>query len=174
MCKQRFQCWDGNKGSRCWVIRTSRADKVTVHLLYYPDLRKGVIFPQRSKTDPKSQMFFSFPPSPRLFQLSYSRDDCTFREQILPDGYNVYVSDRHHVLLSLGNHRQRLQGRDRGVPALAQFLPRISTVDQASAFGLDVPEQAGRSAAQTGEPADVMDSFGKLSQMIHSPSFHKR
>ncbi|XP_034414295.1 fibroblast growth factor 19 [Cyclopterus lumpus] len=104
---------------------------------------------------------------------TYSRDDCTFREQILPDGYNIYVSDRHGALLSLGNHRQRLQGRDRGVPALAQFLPRVSTLDPASPPGMDVPGQQ-QSTAQTEEPVDSMDSFGKLSQIIHSPSFHKR
>ncbi|XP_044210701.1 fibroblast growth factor 19 isoform X1 [Thunnus albacares] len=105
---------------------------------------------------------------------TYSRDDCTFREQILPDGYNIYVSDRHGAMLSLGNHRQRLQGRDRGVPALAQFLPRISTLDQASSPALEVPNQPGQNVAQTEEPVDTMDSFGKLSQIIHSPSFHKR
>ncbi|XP_031142909.1 fibroblast growth factor 19 [Sander lucioperca] len=105
---------------------------------------------------------------------TYSRDDCTFREQILPDGYNIYVSDRHRALLSLGNHRQRLQGRDRGVPALAQFLPRIGTLDYTSSPGLDIPDEPRQSAAQTEEPVDTMDSFGKLSQIIHSPSFHKR
>ncbi|XP_023281341.1 fibroblast growth factor 19 [Seriola lalandi dorsalis] len=105
---------------------------------------------------------------------TYSRDDCSFREQILPDGYNIYISDRHGALLSLGNQRQRLQGRDRGVPALAQFLPRISTLDQTSSSGLDIPDQPRQSAAQTEEPVDTMDSFGKLSQIIHSPSFHKR
>lgn len=113
----------------------------------------------------------------RLYSThTYSRDDCTFREQILPDGYNIYVSDRHGALLSLGNQRQRMQGRDRGVPALAQFLPRISTLDQASFPRLDVPDQPyTQSAAQTPEePVDAMDSFGKLSQIIHSPSFHKR
>ncbi|KAF3686984.1 Fibroblast growth factor 19 [Channa argus] len=104
----------------------------------------------------------------------YSKDDCTFREQILPDGYNIYVSDKHTVLLSLGNTRQRMQGRDRGVPALAQFLPRISTLDQASSAGLDVTDQSGLSTTQTEEPGDTMDSFGKLSQIIDSPSFHKR
>uniref|UniRef100_A0A8P4FVW2 Fibroblast growth factor n=1 Tax=Dicentrarchus labrax TaxID=13489 RepID=A0A8P4FVW2_DICLA len=93
----------------------------------------------------------------RLYS-SVSRDDCTFREQILPDGYNIYVSDRHGALLSLGNHRQRLQGRDRGVPALAQFLPRISTLDQASYPALDVPDQPGQSTAQTEEPVDAVDS----------------
>ncbi|XP_041798759.1 fibroblast growth factor 19 [Chelmon rostratus] len=105
---------------------------------------------------------------------TYSRDDCTFREQILPNGYNIYVSDRHGALLSLGNYRQRMQGRDRGVPALAQFLPRISTVDQALHPGLDVPDQPGQITDQTEEPVNTMDSFGKLSQIIHSPSFHKR
>ncbi|XP_045889438.1 fibroblast growth factor 19 isoform X1 [Micropterus dolomieu] len=105
---------------------------------------------------------------------TYSRDDCTFREQIMPDGYNIYVSDRHEALLSLGNHRQRLQGRDRDVPALAQFLPRISTLEKALSLGLAVPHQVGQSTAQTEEPVDTMDSFGKLSQIIHSPSFHKR
>ncbi|XP_042372688.1 fibroblast growth factor 19-like, partial [Plectropomus leopardus] len=104
----------------------------------------------------------------------YSRDDCTFRERILPDGYNVYVSDSHGALLSLGNHRQRSQGRDRGAPSLAQFLPRVSILDQASSSGLDVPDQPGQSAVQLEEPLDTMDSFGKLSQIIHSPSFHKR
>ncbi|CAJ1048701.1 fibroblast growth factor 19 [Xyrichtys novacula] len=104
----------------------------------------------------------------------YSRDDCTFREQILPDGYNIYVSDRHGALLSLGNHRQRQQGRDRGVPSLAQFLPRISTLDQTSRPGPDIPEQQGQSVDLAEEPMDTMDVFGKLSQIIHSPSFHKR
>lgn len=113
--------------------------------------------------------------SPCLFQHTYSKDDCTFREHILPDGYNIYISDTQGALLSLGNQRQRLQGRDRGVPALAQFLPRISTLDQAAfAPGWDTPEQPEHSTAQTEQPVDAMDSFGKLSQIIHSPSFHKR
>ncbi|XP_034734340.1 fibroblast growth factor 19 [Etheostoma cragini] len=105
---------------------------------------------------------------------TYSRDDCTFREQILPDGYNIYVSDRHRALLSLGNHHQRLQGRDRGVPTLAQFLPRIGTLDNSSPPGLDILSELRQSATQTEEPVDTMDSFGKLSQIIHSPSFHER
>lgn len=108
------------------------------------------------------------------FQHTYSEDDCTFREQVLPNGYNVYMSVRHGTLLSLGNHRQRMQGRDRAAPALAQFLPRISILNQTSYPGQDVPDQIGQMITQTEEPADTMDSFGKLSQIIHSPSFHKR
>ncbi|XP_068457692.1 fibroblast growth factor 19 [Clinocottus analis] len=111
----------------------------------------------------------------RLFSSqTFSRDDCRFREQILPDGYSVYVSDAHGALLSLGNQRQRLQGRDRGVPALAQFLPRAGDADRTSAPGPDVPERLQQSTAPPEEPVDSMDSFGKLSQVIHSPSFHRR
>ncbi|XP_068597983.1 fibroblast growth factor 19 isoform X2 [Brachionichthys hirsutus] len=102
---------------------------------------------------------------------TYSRDDCTFREQILPDGYNIYVSNRYGALLSLGNHRQRLQGRDRGVPALAQFLPRMSEPDLSSFSGPDTSDQPEQTTAQT---EDTMESFGRLSQIIHSPSFNKR
>ncbi|KAM4593567.1 fibroblast growth factor 19 [Odontesthes bonariensis] len=102
---------------------------------------------------------------------TYNEEDCTFREQILADGYNTYISERHGALLSLGNHQQRLQGLDRSVPGLAQFLPRISTLKQ-SLPGRDVPDQL--SAAPTEETVDAIDSFGRLSQTIHSPSFHKR
>uniref|UniRef100_A0A3Q1JH96 Uncharacterized protein n=1 Tax=Anabas testudineus TaxID=64144 RepID=A0A3Q1JH96_ANATE len=106
------------------------------------------------------------------FQYDKETNDCTFREKILSDGYNIYVSDKHRVLLSLGNHRQRLQGRDRGVPALAQFLPRFSTLDQSLTPGLEVPGEPGQNTAETEE--EPVDTFGKLYQIIHSPSFHKR
>ncbi|KAL6112642.1 fgf19 [Pungitius sinensis] len=101
---------------------------------------------------------------------AYSREDCAFREQILPDGYNVYSSERHGALLSLGKQKQRLQGRDQGVPALAQFLPRISTLEASP----DAPDPPQQTATETEEPVLSMDSFGRLSQVIHSPSFHER
>ncbi|KAF7198854.1 fibroblast growth factor 19 isoform X1 [Nothobranchius furzeri] len=101
---------------------------------------------------------------------SYIRADCTFREQILADGYNIYVSDGHGALLSLGNNQQRLQGSDRGHPALAQFLPRINTLQQNLSAVPNVPDQLDH----TEEHKDVTDSFGRLSQIIHSPSFQKR
>uniref|UniRef100_A0A3Q3ALL2 Fibroblast growth factor n=2 Tax=Kryptolebias marmoratus TaxID=37003 RepID=A0A3Q3ALL2_KRYMA len=103
---------------------------------------------------------------------TYNKADCTFREQILADGYNVYTSDGHGVPLSLGTNQQRLQGVDRGSPALARFLPRINTLQQTLPAVPDVPEQPG--TAQTEEAVDAMDSFGMLSQIIHSPSFHER
>nr|XP_010790905.1 PREDICTED: fibroblast growth factor 19-like [Notothenia coriiceps] len=104
---------------------------------------------------------------------TYSRDSCTFREQILPDGYSVYTSVTHGALLSLGTPRQRKQGRDRGMPALAQFLPRVSSLDQVPDPGPDVPEQLEQ-RRPTEEPVDAMDLFGQLSKIMHSPSFHKR
>lgn len=107
-------------------------------------------------------------------QQTYSKDDCTFREQILPDGYSVYESVRHGALISLGNYRQQLKGEDWSVPTLAQFLPRISTLDQDFKAVLDDTEKPEQTAPQRLEPVDMVDSFGKLSQIIHSPSFHKR
>ncbi|KAF6733533.1 Fibroblast growth factor 19 [Oryzias melastigma] len=109
----------------------------------------------------------------RLFSShSFDKDNCIFREQILADGYNIYISDQHGTLLSLGNHRQRQQGLDRDVPALAQFLPRISTLQQTLYPAPDVPHQLR--AMQTEKTLDAMDSFGQLSKIIHSPSFNKR
>ncbi|KAM4603125.1 fibroblast growth factor 19 [Polymixia lowei] len=107
---------------------------------------------------------------------TYTRDDCVFREQILPDGYNIYVSDKHGTLVSLGNHRQRLQDRDRGLPALSQFLPRINTLDPGLGGSLELKDQPEESAkqAQYQDTLDIMDSFGKVSQIIHSPSFNQR
>lgn len=107
-------------------------------------------------------------------QPTYSKDDCTFREQILADGYSVYSSVGHGALLSLGNSRQQLKGEDWSLPTLAQFLPRTSPSDQDFKAGLDHTEKPEQAAPQSLEPVDMAGSFGKLSQIIHSPSFHKR
>uniref|UniRef100_A0A3Q2CZ76 Fibroblast growth factor 19-like n=1 Tax=Cyprinodon variegatus TaxID=28743 RepID=A0A3Q2CZ76_CYPVA len=105
-------------------------------------------------------------------RLYSSVTDCTFREQILADGYNIYTSDGHGALLSLGNSQQRLHGLDHGVPALARFLPRVNTLQQTVPTGLHVPDQL--ISEQTEETVDTAGLFGKPSQIIHSPSFHKR
>ncbi|KAJ0056459.1 hypothetical protein NL108_008040 [Boleophthalmus pectinirostris] len=103
---------------------------------------------------------------------AYTREDCSFREQVLADGYSAYSSDAHGLLLSLGTQRQRHRGRDRGAPALAQFLPRVSSLELLTQ--LRFPPAALPPTTQPQEPLEHMDSFGRLSQIIHSPSFHER
>ncbi|CAL8244505.1 unnamed protein product [Lota lota] len=105
----------------------------------------------------------------RLYSsLVFIRDDCTFREQILPDGYNIYISDKHNTLVSLGGHRQSEQSRERNMSAHAQFLPMISALDVGAESG---PELRNRPVQ---ESVDNMDPFGAVSQLIHSPSFQRR
>lgn len=105
------------------------------------------------------------------------KDDCSFKEHILPDGYNTYVSDKHGTLVSLGGSRQRLQGRDRGLPALAQFLPRVNTLAMDTAGAQSWPALPGLTehSPTSGLDIDTMDTFGKLSQIfIQSPSLNFR
>ncbi|XP_010880556.1 fibroblast growth factor 19 [Esox lucius] len=105
---------------------------------------------------------------------AYMKDDCTFKEHILPDGYNIYVSNQHGTLVSLGGSRRRVQGQDRDAPSLSQFLPRMSTLPLDRTTDLVLPAHPERSPP-TGLDMDDMDSFGKLSQiLILSPSFSKR
>uniref|UniRef100_A0A4W5N4H6 Fibroblast growth factor 19 n=1 Tax=Hucho hucho TaxID=62062 RepID=A0A4W5N4H6_9TELE len=96
------------------------------------------------------------------------------KENILPDGYNMYVSDKHGTLVNLGGSRQRLQGQDRCIPELSQFLPRVSTLplDITTDLGLSAHTEQG---PQSGLDIDTMDAFRKLSLIsIQSPSFNKR
>ena len=98
-------------------------------------------------------------------QLVFIRDDCTFREQVLPDGYNVYTSATHHALLSLGGP----PGPGGGLSAHAQFLPMVSALDPGAGGGPEL-----RSRPPELEPVDHVEAFGALSQLIHSPSFQRR
>ncbi|XP_062327370.1 fibroblast growth factor 19 [Osmerus eperlanus] len=105
----------------------------------------------------------------RLYASSTYTDDCSFREKVLSDGYNVYISEKHETLVSLGPHRQRHQGRDRGLPALAQFLPRMSTLESGAT---EVPTGPQEQSPTTGLHTDILEGFGRLSQvLLHSPSF---
>ncbi|KAK9972570.1 hypothetical protein ABG768_025865 [Culter alburnus] len=99
---------------------------------------------------------------------TYSKEDCTFLERILPDGYNIYVSSKYGVHVSLGNDGT----------ATSQFLPMVNTLSQeptdrrsGEQRSLVDPEQDH----QLGLQIDSMDPFGKIFQIvIQSPSFNKR
>lgn len=102
----------------------------------------------------------------------YIKEDCSFFEQIMPDGYNIYISGKHGTLMSLGSGKNRRQN------ALSQFLPLLNTLPQeASEYNARKvhspvdPEQE----LHLGVQADSMESFGMISQIvIQSPSFNKR
>lgn len=103
-----------------------------------------------------------------VWQHTYSKEDCTFLERILPDGYNIYVSSKYGVHVSLGNDGT----------ATSQFLPMVNTLSQeptdrrsGEQRSLVDPEQDH----QLGLQIDSMDPFGKIFQIvIQSPSFNKR
>ncbi|KAG7279953.1 hypothetical protein CRUP_009928 [Coryphaenoides rupestris] len=92
----------------------------------------------------------------------------TPHKQILPDGYNIYISEKHNTLVSLGGHRQSQQSRDRNNAAHAQFLPMISALDLGTVGGLEPRNQPEQ------DSLDNMEPFGALSLAIHSPSFQRR
>ncbi|KAJ8249475.1 hypothetical protein GJAV_G00235850 [Gymnothorax javanicus] len=96
---------------------------------------------------------------------TYVSEDCSFLERILPDGYSVYISRKHHTALSLGVTR----------PA-AQFLPMVSMLSTTpSKAHLPDPPPFPMQGAQPALEPDSMDPFGKLSQIyMQSPSFSER
>ncbi|CAM9724019.1 unnamed protein product [Lampetra fluviatilis] len=50
----------------------------------------------------KSRRYLCMDPKGRLYgQVSFDEVDCTFRESLLPDGYNLYRGGTHHAVVSL-------------------------------------------------------------------------
>ncbi|XP_058638627.1 fibroblast growth factor 19 [Onychostoma macrolepis] len=107
---------------------------------------------------------------------TYTKEDCSFLERIMPDGYNIYISSKHGALVNLGGARSKLNSNVGN--AASQFLPMVNTLSQEPTktlsgeqrFSVD-PEQDH----QLGLEIDSMDPFGKISQIvIQSPSFNKR
>ncbi|XP_072279009.1 fibroblast growth factor 19 [Pyxicephalus adspersus] len=54
---------------------------------------------------------------------NFSPEDCSFREELLPDGYNMYKSPKYGMAVSLSKDKQRLQSKGKGYPQLSHFLP---------------------------------------------------
>ncbi|KAJ8413091.1 hypothetical protein AAFF_G00106730 [Aldrovandia affinis] len=117
-------------------------------------------------------------PLSRVLTHAYIKDNCSFVERILPNGYNVYLSDTHGAGVSLGGVRPRLGARARCLRCLSHFLPMPSTLAR-------VPEGAnladvrspGNASQEHQWPVDTesMDPIGVVSQtVIQSPSLDKR
>ncbi|KAK6472976.1 fibroblast growth factor 19-like [Huso huso] len=109
---------------------------------------------------------------------TYTKEDCSFVERILPGGYNVYTSEQHKDPVSLSSIKQRLQSKWKGLPPLSQFLPMVSTIPEEPVdFGfedLDQPSDLGFGLSSPPE-TDSMDPFGTISRIyMQSPSFHKK
>lgn len=111
-------------------------------------------------------------------QLRYSTEDCSFEEEIRPDGYNVYKSKKHGISVSLSSAKQRQQFKGKDFLPLSHFLPMINTVPVESA---DFGEYGDYSQAFEAEvfslplETDSMDPFGITSKLspVKSPSFQK-
>uniref|UniRef100_A0A8D0BGJ7 Fibroblast growth factor n=1 Tax=Salvator merianae TaxID=96440 RepID=A0A8D0BGJ7_SALMN len=58
----------------------------------------------------------------------YSSEDCSFEEELCPDGYNIYRSKKYGILVSLSSARQRQQFKGTDFLPLSRFLPMINTV----------------------------------------------
>ncbi|XP_075403317.1 fibroblast growth factor 19 [Tenrec ecaudatus] len=99
----------------------------------------------------------------------YSADDCAFEERIQPDGYNLYLSKKHGLPVSLSNARQRQQHRGRGFLPLSRFLPMLSMKPR------DVEDDDPGSVFSSPLETDSMDPFGIISPLgsVNSPSFQE-
>ncbi|XP_043825512.1 fibroblast growth factor 19 [Dromiciops gliroides] len=107
--------------------------------------------------------------------VRFSAEDCTFEEQIRPDGYNVYQSPKYGLPISLCTDKQRQQFQGKDFLPLSHFLPMISSVpleaEEAESHRASFDPEMFSSSLET----DSMDPFGFASKLssIKSPSFQK-
>ncbi|NWH75232.1 FGF19 factor, partial [Piaya cayana] len=111
-------------------------------------------------------------------QLRYSTEDCSFEEEIRPDGYNVYKSKKYGISVSLSSAKQRQLFKGKDFLPLSHFLPMINTVPVESTdfgeygdYSQDFETEVYSSPLET----DSMDPFGITSKLspVKSPSFQK-
>uniref|UniRef100_G1NC40 Fibroblast growth factor n=1 Tax=Meleagris gallopavo TaxID=9103 RepID=G1NC40_MELGA len=115
----------------------------------------------------------------RLYaSLSYSIEDCSFEEEIRPDGYNVYKSKKYGISVSLSSAKQRQQFKGKDFLPLSHFLPMINTVPvEVTDFGEygDYSQAFEPEVYSSPLETDSMDPFGITSKLspVKSPSFQK-
>ncbi|KAL7992256.1 hypothetical protein Chor_016512 [Crotalus horridus] len=106
--------------------------------------------------------------------LIYTTENCSFEEEIRPDGYNIYKSKKYGILLSLSNARQRQQYKGKDFLPLSHFLPMMNTVPVED-FGeySDTRQNLESGIFQQSVKTDSMDPFGITSEvsLVQSPSF---
>ncbi|KAM6465612.1 fibroblast growth factor 19 [Liasis olivaceus] len=106
----------------------------------------------------------------------YTTEDCSFEEEIRPDGYNIYKSKKYGILVSLSNARQRQQYKGKDFLPLSHFLPMMNTVPvETTGFGEYGDTRQYLESGIFNQPAetDSMDPFGITSEvsLVQSPSF---
>lgn len=102
-----------------------------------------------------------FPP-----QDTFTAEDCTFKEEILPDGYNMYKSPKYGMAISLSKDKQRQQSKGKGYLPLSHFLPVIhwapsDLVGEDDGFPYDNKNLLN---------VESMDPLG----LVHQMGFHKK
>ncbi|XP_077178194.1 fibroblast growth factor 19 [Paroedura picta] len=110
--------------------------------------------------------------------LRYSTEDCSFEEEMRPDGYNVYKSKKYGISVSLSSAKQRQQFKGKDFLPLSHFLPIINTVPvESTDFGEygDIRPPLESDIFNSPVETDSMDPFGITSEVlsVQSPSFGK-
>ncbi|XP_053139742.1 fibroblast growth factor 19 [Hemicordylus capensis] len=107
--------------------------------------------------------------------LRYSTEDCSFEEEIRPDGYNVYKSKKYGVLVSLSNAKQRQQFKGKGFLPLSHFLPMINNVPVDSTDFGEYGDTGSHIFSSHIEMDSMVDPLGITSEVssVQSPSFEK-
>ncbi|XP_069326395.1 fibroblast growth factor 19 [Eulemur rufifrons] len=102
----------------------------------------------------------------------YSEEDCAFEEEIRPDGYNVYRSEKHQLPVSLSSARQRQLYKGRGFLPLSHFLPMLPVTPAETG---DLRDHLESDMFASPLETDSMDPFGIATRLgvVKSPSFQK-
>ncbi|KAM8939013.1 fibroblast growth factor 19 [Pelodytes ibericus] len=108
----------------------------------------------------------------RLYgMVSYSREDCSFEEELLPDGYNMYRSPKYGIAVSLSKEKLRKQSRGKGYLPLSHFLPVISRVPMEVSSSLEDDDY--RYQYNMNERSPLIDSIYPPG-LVDSPSYGRK